>query len=296
MMKFYIVTPSYNALRWLQGCVRSVTDQVGDSVEVHHHIKDGGSTDGTVEWLKNWQQEHAELASYKLTFESARDAGLYHAINMAWKKLPADAEVTAHLNADEQYLPGALAAIAAEMQQNPAADMLLCSYIVLDKDMRYICHRRPTFPNKTVSRAITQIVTNACFYRAASFAKWGIYFDCSFRSLADLVFFRDILAKRPQILRMPDLFGCIFVVTGGNVSWSEVTANERKRISGELPLLLRKLIPLFVKGQGLWGIVYDYFRREPRGYDIYIADGENRTSYSIKHPTHWWNMRSTGES
>ncbi len=276
--------------------MRSVADQVSETVQVHHHIQDGASNDGTVEWLMEWQQQHAGNSGYQLTFESAKDTGLYDAINRAWKKLPQEADVTAHLNADEQYLPGVFAAVAAEMEKHPDADMLLTAHIVLDKDSRYICHRRPTFPSKVVSRAITQIITNTCFHRASTFRKRGIYFDCSFRSLADLVFFRDIMFTNPRICRMPDLFGSVFVVTGSNVSWSEITAGERLRISSELPLVLKKSIPLFVKAQGLFGLVYDCFRRAPREYAIYLTDDVQRTTFAIKHPTHRWNMRSIGES
>ena len=109
-MKFYIVTPAYNALQWLQGCVRSVADQVKEGVEVHHHVQDGGSTDGTPSWLKTWQEEHQGVSGYTFTFESAKDAGMYDALNMAWEKIPSDAGVTAHLNCDEQYLPGGIGA------------------------------------------------------------------------------------------------------------------------------------------------------------------------------------------
>lgn len=104
-MKFYIVTPAYNALSWLQRCIYSVADQVAEGVEVHHHIQDGGSSDGTPEWLENWQQEHASSPGYTFTYESGKDAGMYDALNKAWEKTPSDAAVTAHLNSDESTFP-----------------------------------------------------------------------------------------------------------------------------------------------------------------------------------------------
>ncbi len=291
-MKFYIVTPTYNALKWLPGCVRSVADQVCDGVEVHHHIQDGASTDGTVEWLEEWQRATENKQGYKLTFESARDAGLYDAINIAWKKLPADAAVTAHINADEQYLPNVFAAIAREMQRAPEADLLLTAHIVVDKDLCYICHRRPSFPNRMVSRGLTQIITNTCFYKASSFRARNIYFDTSYRSLGDLIFFRDTLSSmpRPRILRLPDLFGSVFVVTGGNVSWTAISDVERKRIRSALPLWQRKSIHLMGKSYALMGVIIDFFKRAPKEYSIYIADSEQRNTAIIKHPTHRWKM------
>lgn len=51
-MTFYIVTPAYNALSWLQRCIYSVADQVAEGVEVHHHIQDGGHQ---MERLSGWR-------------------------------------------------------------------------------------------------------------------------------------------------------------------------------------------------------------------------------------------------
>lgn len=297
MMKFYIVTPAYNALKWLPGCVRSVADQVCDGVEVHHHIQDGASTDGSTEWLEEWQRVTDGRQGYKLTFESARDSGLYDAINIAWKKMPSDVTVTAHINADEQYLPNVFADIAGEMQRVPEADLLLTAHIVVDKDLCYICHRRPTFPNRIVSRGLTQIITNTCFYKASSFRARNVYFDCSYRSLGDLIFFRDTLQStpRPRILRLPDLFGSVFVVTGGNVSWTAISDEERTKIRAEVPFLLRKMLPLLAKLQAILGIIIDFFKQAPRNFSIYAADSEHRKTTIINSPTHRWKMRSVGQ-
>lgn len=295
-MKFYIVTPSYNALQWLQSCVRSVADQVSETVQVHHHIQDGASNDGTVEWLMEWQQQHAGNSGYQLTFESAKDTGLYDAINQAWKKLPQEADVTAHLNADEQYLPGVFAAVAAEMEKHPEVDMFLTAHIVLDKDLRYICHRRPSFPNRHVSKAFIQIITNTCFFKASTFRTRDIWFDTSYKALADVVFFRDILATRPCILRLPDLFGSTFVVTGSNVSWLDIAESERRRIRAVLPSIVRRMIPLMIKSYSLLGIMLEVFRKPPVEYDIYIGGDSQRRCFLVKKPTVRWSMRSEGQS
>ena len=51
-MKFLIATPSYNQLAYLGRAVASVRDQVCEGIEIHHHVQDAGSTDGTVEFLQ----------------------------------------------------------------------------------------------------------------------------------------------------------------------------------------------------------------------------------------------------
>lgn len=291
-MKFYIVTPAYNALQWLQGCVRSIADQVCDSVEVHHHVQDGGSTDGTQAWLDAWQQEHATTPGYKLTYESGKDAGLYDAINIGWRKLPDDADIVAHLNADEQYLPDALAAIAAEAGKHPEVDLFTTAHIVLDKDLRYICHRRPAFPNKFFSSIMTQIITNTCFHRAEGFRKRNIYFDCSYRSLGDLLFFRDVMNTNPRVKRLPWLFGSTFVVTGCNVSWTDQSRKDRERLHTTIPVWLISIFPLCVKISNALCYLSNVFHRAPRSYAIYMGGEQKRQTRSIACPTAFWGKRA----
>lgn len=293
MTKFYIVTPAYNALHWLQGCVRSVADQVCDGIEVHHHVQDGGSSDGTQAWLTAWQREQSETPHYRLTFESAPDGGLYDAINKAWQKLPADADVTAHINSDEQYLDGVFRSIAAALSKHREVDMFITSYIVLDNQFRYICHRRPSFPNRHVSKAFIQIITNTCFYKASTFRARDIWFDISYKALADVVFFRDILATRPCILRLPELFGSTFVVTGSNVSWLDIAESERLRIRHALPRFVRKITPYLCKGYALLGIVLELFLKKPVVYGVYKCDEDRRSNCVINYPTVRWSMRRT---
>ncbi len=117
-MLFTIITPSFNQLDYLKRCIASVADQsvaisprplansdelnANCSIHVHHHVQDGGSTDGTVDWLRQYdtevrrQQSEAgtrtsEVSStdaprpmpdgYTFSYESAPDNGMYDAIN-----------------------------------------------------------------------------------------------------------------------------------------------------------------------------------------------------------------------
>lgn len=295
-MKFYIVTPAYNSLKWLKSCVRSVADQAGAGVEVHHHIQDGNSKDGTQAWLESWQQEHADSSYYKLTFISKPDAGLYDAINKAWSVIPDEADVVAHLNSDEQYLPGTLARVSDRFSKAPTTDMLIASYIVVDSVFHYICHRRTVIPTKWMSRLTCQVITCACFYRVASFKSWGIRFDASYRSLADLVFFREIMAASPEIIRCPELFASIYVVTGSNVSWSEETTRDWERLYKELPDFMVRLRPWVVKLNNIQHRLFDVVHSSPRGFSIYPLEQEVRRPISIKLPTVKWKRRTEGEA
>ena len=52
-----IIPPSYQQLTYLEDCLRSVHEEQGASVE--HIVVDGGSTDGSVDLIRFWQERLA---------------------------------------------------------------------------------------------------------------------------------------------------------------------------------------------------------------------------------------------
>ncbi len=294
-MQFYIVTPTYNALIWLKRCLRSVVDQVGTQVQVHHHVQDGGSSDGTPEWLAEWQATHADIPGYRFTYESGKDKGMYDAINRAWEKMPTEADVTAHLNSDEQYFPDALRKVAVAIEAHPDHDIALCTYLIVDVESRYICHRRPVYPHAWSSKATCEISTCSCFHRAEYFRKHGIRFDISYRSLADLILFRDITAIRPRFLMLPDLITGSFAVTGENLAWSEQGMKEATAYRKTYHPLFAKCFPLINKWVNFKRRQADKRCSQPKEYSLYMPGDDVRTTFNVKHPTAYWGMRSQGE-
>ena len=140
-------------------------------------------------------------------------------------------------------------------------------------------------------------MTCATFHRAAYFRSHGVLFDASYRSLADVVFFRDILAASPRIIRMSDVFASIYVVTGSNVSWSPLTREDKERIHGGLPRWLVRACPLIVKWNNAQHYLADFLNKCPQGYSVYIAEGaQERTEVRIKRPLLRWGYRTTGET
>ena len=268
-MKFYIVTPSFNSMQWLPRCIRSVADQVRDGLEVHHHVQDGGSKDGLPDWLQQWRDSHQGIPGYTFTFESGKDKGMYDAINLAWEKLPENADMTAHINSDEQYAPGALAAVAEHMARHPKADILLGAYIIMDAHGRYICHRRPVKPCKLGSRLTCELMTCATFHRADPFRKHGVRFDTRYRSLADLVFYRDIVARSPKVISTPSLITSFFTVTGDNLAWQSISAKEweQYRKTGLTPFLSKHYLWAVRRVNGMRRLV-DFFCPAPRSFSL----------------------------
>ena len=116
-MQFSIITPSFRNSDWLKLCVASVADQ---GVEVEHIIQDACSDDGTQEWLPHDPRVKAFIE---------KDSGMYDAINRGLRR--ATGEVLACLNADEQYLPGAFAAVWSCFQTHPEAEVVFGDAVVV---------------------------------------------------------------------------------------------------------------------------------------------------------------------
>jgi glycosyltransferase involved in cell wall biosynthesis len=108
-----IVTPAYEAERFIEGTLRSVMEQTYDRVE--HVVMDGGSTDRTTEILASYEEQE----SYDLRWYSEPDEGMYDAIEKGFER--ASGDVLAWLNADDKYLPWAVR-IAVDALSEPGVE------------------------------------------------------------------------------------------------------------------------------------------------------------------------------
>jgi len=122
-MKISIVTPSYNGRRFLDATAGSILSQSGD-FELEWVVVDGGSTDGTIEFLR-------ELKDARVRWTSEPDRGQSHAINKGMDAATGD--VVAWLNTDDVYAPEALAEVARTFSQMPAARWLVGRCEVIDE-------------------------------------------------------------------------------------------------------------------------------------------------------------------
>ncbi|WP_016953302.1 glycosyltransferase family 2 protein [Anabaena sp. PCC 7108] len=115
-----IITPSYNQGHFIEQTIRSILLQGYTNLE--YIIIDGGSTDNTVEIIKQYEP----WISY---WVSEPDNGQTHAINKGITK--ATGEIIAYLNSDDYYLPGTLFKVAEHFRQFPNTDLLhgICRYV-----------------------------------------------------------------------------------------------------------------------------------------------------------------------
>jgi glycosyltransferase involved in cell wall biosynthesis len=108
-----VVTAVFNGQPYLAGCLESVLRQ--DYTNIEHIVLDGGSSDGTVDVLRQYDER---IAYWK----SEPDKGVYD----AWNKGLAEAhgEWICFLGVDDELLPGAVSAYMVLAANNPQAEYL----------------------------------------------------------------------------------------------------------------------------------------------------------------------------
>ena len=106
---FSIVTPSYNQAEFIGDTLDSVAKQTYSHVE--HFVVDGGSTDGTVDILRDHETTSASDDSYSFRWVSEPDEGQSDAINEGFERATGD--IVAWLNSDDVYFdPNVLSRVA----------------------------------------------------------------------------------------------------------------------------------------------------------------------------------------
>jgi glycosyltransferase involved in cell wall biosynthesis len=161
-MKFSITTPSFNQVEFLQRTIESVLAQT--DIDLEYFVFDGGSTDGSVEILKHYDD--------RLTYwESVPDRGQSHAINKGFARSTGD--VLAWLCSDDIYLPGTLAHVAKIFAVHPEVDVIYGGTGYIDQD-DYL-FRRKTPPHFSKHRLLKRdyIFQPSTFWRREVYEEIG---------------------------------------------------------------------------------------------------------------------------
>ena len=160
--KFGIVTPTYNMGHYLEETIESILSQ--DYPHLDYVVMDGGSKDNTVEILKKYPG--------RLRWTSEKDKGQGDAVNKGWHATTGD--IFTFLNADDTYLPGALASMAKHFRDKPGAGMIYGEAYHVQQDGKII-DRYPTnpFDLETLSEQC-YICQPAAFMNHEAFAAAGM--------------------------------------------------------------------------------------------------------------------------
>lgn len=224
-----VVTPSLNSARTIEHTLRSVRTQ--DYPNVEHLVIDGGSTDGTLDILKQTEE---------IRYVSEPDKGLSDAVNKGIRM--ASGEVIGWLNADDVYLPGALRKVGATFAANPDREWVTGRCPIIDGDDREIRCFVTWYKNVFLRRYSygLYLVQNfvcapATFVRATAFEAVGL-FDERYRFSMDYDLYLRLGRRGPPVV-VDEPIACFRMVEGtlsmGNFGDQFVEHAEVARRHGE---------------------------------------------------------------
>ncbi len=189
-----VITVTFNAAQVLEGCLASVAAQEG--VEVEHLVIDGGSTDGTLDVLRNWTR-------HPLVWVSEPDRGISHAFSKGLARATGDP--IGILNADDRYAPGALARAVAALEAHPEAGFTFGHCLHRESDGRTWLNRgnpryfeRMRFFMPDVNHP-TMVVRRSAYDRVGGFEeRWRLAMDYDWLARAEAIGVRGVLVNEIQ--------------------------------------------------------------------------------------------------
>ncbi|MBI5818826.1 MAG: glycosyltransferase [Verrucomicrobia bacterium] len=255
-MQFSIITPSFRSSDWLKLCVASVADQ---GVEVEHIVQDSCSDDGTQDWLPHDPRVKAFVE---------KDSGMYDAINRGLRR--AIGGIVAYLNADEQYLPGALASVGDCFKQHPEAEVVLGDVMVVDRNGGCLRLRQASVPSRYHTWVSDNLSVSSCgvFFRRSLIEKRGLFFDERYKDLGDVVWMLKLIEQRVP-MRLLGAFTSVFTETGQNMGLGANVQRERAQLVATAPSWAHCVRPLIVLHYRLRRLLAGHYFQKPFRYSLY---------------------------
>jgi glycosyltransferase involved in cell wall biosynthesis len=184
---FTIVTPSFNQGHFIERTIRSVVDQGYPDLE--YFVMDAGSTDGTVEIIKRYEDK----IDY---WVSQPDGGQSAAINAGWSR--GSREIVAWLNSDDYYLPGSLRSVAEYMGAHPDAMVVYGRTAYVDAEGSPLGDLGWPFDRRTMIMSRNVIPQPSAFIRREALERAGML-DETLHYVMDFEFFLRIAQLRAPV-------------------------------------------------------------------------------------------------
>jgi glycosyltransferase involved in cell wall biosynthesis len=161
-----IITPSFNQAQFIERTITSVLEQGYEKLE--YFVVDGGSTDGSVEIIRRYEDDLA-------WWVSEPDYGQTDAINKGLRRATGD--IVAFINSDDHYVPGAFEKAVALFERTGARWIVgACRYVF--EDGRLMDVWKPELPTTPRHRWILDPVgwpQASTFWRRDIFEDFGMF-------------------------------------------------------------------------------------------------------------------------
>lgn len=175
-LRISVITPCFNSASTIRETIQSVLQQHYPGVE--HIVMDGGSTDGTLEIVKEYPH---------LLWTSGKDEGHYDAMNKGIAV--ATGELIVILNADDCFRPGAFQSVVAAYAAHPEWDASFGDVVYVDGQRKEIYRREEALYDYNVLRYWHDYICHhTLFVRKTVYDRLGGYRHKDFKNVCDYEF------------------------------------------------------------------------------------------------------------
>lgn len=161
--KVTIVTLSYNQCEFVRRCILSVLNQSYTNIE--YIVVDGGSTDGSLDVIAEYQESIAHLVV-------GEDNGPSDGLNIGFSR--ATGEIFAFLNSDDELLPFAIEDLVASLDNSPEVDVVSGHCLLVDAAGRL---KRRLFSDRFTAagaaRRAAYLMQPSTIFRSSAFLRAG---------------------------------------------------------------------------------------------------------------------------
>lgn len=218
-----IITPCFNSVSTIKKTLESVLNQSYTNIE--YIIVDGGSTDGTLEILR----EYEIIFDGKMRYISEKDNGIYDAMNKGISMT--SGELIGIVNSDDYY--------ELDSVKNMVKALSTDKYQVLYGYQRCITNG---FEDKIViyhhSKLDTQMITHpTCFVTKTVYEDYG-QFSCEYKSSSDYEFMLRLFHNSETSFK--PVYKVISNFESGGMSSSEIGVRETAKLRFSYGIISKK--------------------------------------------------------
>ncbi len=255
-MKLSVITINWNNFEGLKGTVESVINQTYDDFE--YIVIDGGSTDGSAEYLEQNKEYFAYLVSEP-------DKGVYNAMNKGVAK--AKGEYCLFMNSGDELIDnGILKKIFAIIHKDKSYDFIygdvlftrrgkIISKTNITRDITGLYLYKSTIPHQSILIKSKLLINNK--------------YDESYKIISDWAHMFECIVMKNATTKKIDLFISKYDVTGISSTNYYLTAQERDHfLSKILPDRIKSDYNRMLYGKTLLERVICRLRKKSFGYRL----------------------------
>jgi len=182
-----VITVVFNGAKYLEQTIQSVINQTYDNVE--YIVIDGGSTDGTLDIIKKYENKIDYWVSEK-------DKGIYYAMNKGIRL--SNGELIGIINSDDWYARNSINLIAHKYCSNKNIGLFHGVLDIYNKNNKYI-QKRKGIDKPIIHLMATPFKHPTCFISKFTYKKIGIY-NLKYKLASDYdLMLRLVKSKIPRI-------------------------------------------------------------------------------------------------